>query len=307
VRAAGMKAYAMVVTNRDTGLLVAGYLDWSQLDDEIAIVPVNGKEIFLDPGERYCEFGELHWKHAFVQGVRQMENGGTEIAGSGNTSYKDTQIGRIAELKMDDDGKLQGFIRMTFTGSEALRWRQHILRTDQEQTKKDFEEELQKEVPVGVIVKTNHFLGATDYNSPLMVLVDVSGSLGTATGKRVFLPGTFFEAGSKSLFVQEKRENPVDLHFPYVVRDGVRLTLPTGFTVESVPKDAEIPLPHFADYVVKYGEANNTYSYSRLMAMANILYTSKEYPQLKDFFAKANVQDEQQAVLHVAAATAKGQ
>lgn len=305
-RASGMKAYAMAVTNRNRSLLIKSYLDWDQLDDEIAIVSVNGKEHFFDPGERYCEFGKLHWKHTFAGGVRQVD-GGTDMAYSPGSAYKDTLVGRIAELKMDSDGKLQGVIRMTYTGDEALRWRQDMLRSDEEQTKKDFEDELQKDMPAGVVVKTNHFIGASDYNHALMAMVDVSGNLGTATGKRIFLPGTFFEANAKPLFVHDKRENPLDLRFPFMVRDTVTLALPAGFTVESVPKDAEIPLPSFADYVAKYKGTETTYVYSRVVAVAGILYQKNEYPQIKDFFAKANAQDQQQAVLHVAAATAKGQ
>lgn len=306
-RAAGMKAYAMRVINRDRGLFIKNYMDWDQLDDDIAIVQVNGKEMFFDPGERYCEFGKLHWKHAFAGGVRQVD-GGTAIAESGALGYKDSQMLRIADLKLDSEDKLQGIIRMNFTGSEALRWRQDILRNDEEQAKKDFERELQKDMPAGVVVKTNHFVGANDYSNVLMVIVDVSGGVGTSTGKRVFLPGAFFEANAKPLFVHEKRENPVDLHFPYMVRDTVTLTLPAGFTVESVPKDAEIPLPNFADYVSKYKGTDTVYAYSRLMAVANIIYSAKEYAQIKDFYAKANAQDQQQAVLHLTAvATAKGQ
>jgi hypothetical protein len=306
VRAAGMKAYAMAVTNRDRALFIKSYLDWDQLDDDIAIVTMNGKEMFFDPGERYCQFGKLHWKHAFTQGVRQVD-GGTAIAESGEIGYKDSASLRTAELKLDSEGKLTGVIRMSFTGSEALRWRQDILSTDEEQVKKDFEEELQKDMPAGVVVKTNHFIGTTDYDHALMAILDVSGSLGTATGKRVFLPGTFFEASAKPVFVHEKRENPVDLHFPYMVKDSVTLTLPAGYTVESVPKDAEIPLPNFADYVAKYKGTDTVYAYSRLLAVANILYQSKEYPQLKDFCAKANAQDQQQAILHVEAAGTKSQ
>jgi len=297
----------MIVTNRDRGLLIKSYLDWDQLDDDIAIVPVNGKEMFFDPGERYCEFGQLYWKHAFAGGVRQAD-GGTAIAYSPGSGYKDSQMLRIAELKLDSDGKLQGIIRMNMTGNEALRWRQDILRSDEEQAKKDFEEELQKDMSAGVIVKTNHFVGVTDYSNALMAMVDVSGNVGTSTGRRVFLPGTFFEANAKPLFVHEKRENPVDLHFPFIVRDSVTLTLPGGLAVESVPKDAEIPLPNFADYVSKYKGTDTTYAYSRLMAVANILYSAKEYTQIKDFYAKANAQDQQQTVLHAATVTAaKGQ
>ncbi len=74
-RAAGFKAYVGVVTNRDRNLFVAEYLDMSQLDDDIAIVQVDDKEQFFDPGERYASFGELHWKHAATEGIRQTDKG----------------------------------------------------------------------------------------------------------------------------------------------------------------------------------------------------------------------------------------
>jgi hypothetical protein len=68
------------------------------------------------------------------------------------------------------------------------------------------------------------------------------------------------------------------------------------------------PFQICADYVSKYKGTDTVYAYSRLMAVANIIYSAKEYAQIKDFYAKANAQDQQQAVLHLAAvATAKGQ
>jgi hypothetical protein len=306
VRAAGMKAYDMILSERDRDLMVKSYLDWDQLYDEIAIVPVNGKDVFFDPGERYCEFGQLQWKHTSLPGVRQTDTG-TEIAISSDLGYKNTQILRIAELKLESDGKLSGKIRITMTGAEALRWRQFALQADVEEAKKNFEEELQRNMPAGVEVKTNHFIGLTDYDHALMALLDVSGSMGTATGKRVLLPGTFFEANAKPLFVHEKRENPIDLRFPYTIRDQVTLALPTDYVVESVPKNTEIPLLQFARYASGYKGSAASYDYARQMIMANVLYEAKEYPQLKDFYAKANAQDQQQLVLHVAEAAAKGQ
>jgi len=42
----------MIVTERDERVLNANYLHWEQLTDEIAIVTVEGKEMYFDPGER---------------------------------------------------------------------------------------------------------------------------------------------------------------------------------------------------------------------------------------------------------------
>ena len=56
-RAAGMKAYVMSVTNRDTNVCIPHLMNMDQLDDDIAIVNVGGKDQFFDPGERYCAYG----------------------------------------------------------------------------------------------------------------------------------------------------------------------------------------------------------------------------------------------------------
>jgi hypothetical protein len=295
-RAAGLKAWAMIVTSRNESIFNVNYLYWSQLDDEIAIVNVGGKEMYFDPGQRYCEFGKLHWKHTWTGGVRQTESG-PQLAVSPGLSYKDDTIDRYADLHMDPDGKVHGFIRMTFTGAAALRWRQAVLREDEQEVKKGFEDELQRTMPAGVIVKTNHFVGLSDYTVPLLVQVDVSGSMGTATGKRVFLPASFFEAEAKPRFVQATRENPIDLNFPYQQVDNFMLELPPNVTVESTPKNIEIPLPKTADYAEKFGVKGSTYSYGRLLAMGVPMFEAKEYPALRDFFQKANAQDQEQLVL----------
>lgn len=297
-RAAGLKAYGMIVTNRDTAILIKEYLDWNQLDDEIAIVSIGGKEVYFDPGERYCEFGKLHWKHTMTSGVRQIE-GGTALAITPPPSYKDSQTGRIAELTIDSNGQVKGYIRITFTGGEALYWRQHALRVDEDQEKKDFEDDLQGTMPAGLIVKMNHFIGLTDSDNALMAIVDASGSMGTATGKRVFLPGNIFEANAKPMFALEKRESPVYLHYPSIVEDHTNIILPAGFAVESVPKDAVIPFPTFAEYIAKYKTTDAKYMSARRLTVANLFYKKEEYSSLKDFFAKTTAQDLQQSVLQV--------
>ena len=109
-----------------------------------------------------------------------------------------------------------------------------------------------------------------------MAVLDVSGSMGTATSKRVFLPATFFEAGSKPVFVHDKRTLPVDLDYSYAVRDTVVVHLPPSFALESVPKDADIPLPKNATFKQSEGKLEAT----RLFVLANSLYTAAEYPAL---------------------------
>jgi len=307
-RAAGFKASAMAVTQRDERILNANYLYWGQLTDEIAIVTVDGKEVYFDPGERYCEYGKLDWKHTQVMGIRESDKG-TDASLTPGAEYKESVVDRRASLQLAADGQLTGTIQYSMTGVEALRWRQLALSSDAAEVMRQFDNELQQRVPPGVRVKTDHFDGLTDISQPLVAVVNVTGSMGTATGKRVLLPSSFFEASVKPPFGEEKRQNPVDLHFPYAVRDQVKITFAPGLTVESVPTDAQIPLPQSATYVAKYSGAGSSYQEGRLLAVARTVYSRDQYPQLRDFFQKTAAQDQQQIVLDrtpVTTATASG-
>ncbi len=302
-RAAGLNADAMIVTERNHRILNQGYLDWEQLSDEIAIVKVDGREQYFDPGERYCEYGKLDWLHTQMLGIRQTDNG-TEVAEVPGANYKDNLILRVANLTLSANGAVQGQIRVTMNGTQALRWRHYVLSHDEEAANRAYEKEIQAGVPAGVQVKMSHFLGLTDYTSNLMAVLEVSGSMGTVTGKRVFVPASFFEASATPLFAAQQRENPLDMHYPYIARDEVDLTLAPGLSVESVPANATIPYPQMAEYQAAYGGKGGSYKQERLLALGNTIYQKSEYPQLRDFFQKVGAQDQQQVVLDRVAAAA---
>ena len=295
-RAAGFKAYAMIVTERDQNLLNTGYLNWGQFEDEIAIVTIGGKEQYFDPGQRYCEYGKMNWVHAEVAGVRQSDAGPVLALVPGQT-YKENQVVRVANLQLGADGTLTGTLHIGMKGADALRWRQDALRNDEEAAKKSFEEILQNRVPDGVHVKVDQFVGLTDPEAQLVAVVNVSGSLGTATGKRVFLPSSFFEARVKPLFAQQKRESPVDLRYPYISQEQVTVKLAPGLSIDSLPSDTKIPFQQFAVYGTSNKHTNDTYTALREMVVGNIFYKTEEYPQLRDFFQKTGAQDQQQVVL----------
>lgn len=296
VRAAGLKAYAAYVVNRDKNLFNPSYLYWDQLDDELAIVSIGGKEVYFDPGQRYCEFAKLSWKHTWAGGVRQTDKG-TEIFTTPGPAYTDNTLSRAAELTLGATGQIQGRLYITMTGAQALRWRQAALNSDDAAIKKQFAEQLQRTMPPGVQVKTNHFIGLAGYANPLMAIMDVSGTLGTTTGHHVFVPSVFFEAGVPPLFAETHREYPIDMQYPYMVKDQFQLTLPANMTVENVPKGGDIPFAPNADYIVKFGSQPGVFAYGRLLRVANILYKASEYPQLRQFFQKVSSSDQAQVAL----------
>ncbi len=296
-RAAGLQVWPAQVVDRNRAFFDGQYLSVNQLDDYIAIVVIDGKDIYLDPGQKMCPFGLLHWKHTLASGFRLTEKG-TMLGATPAVSYKEASVQRIASLDIDEAGNVKGTVRFVMTGPEALRWRQLALENDKEEVKKQFNESMRAYIPDGVQADFDHFLGLEDYNSNLMGIVNVSGNIGTATAKHFFLPGLFFESRAKHPFVAEdKRTIPIDVHHAREEQDDVTYHLPQGYTFESSPQAATISWPSHAMLKISSTAANGSVDVVRIMAYNFALLAPNDYPGLHDFYQKAATADQQQLVL----------
>jgi hypothetical protein len=296
-RAAGLKVWPMQVVDRGRAIFDATYLSANQLDDYIAIVELGGKDVYLDPGQKVCPFGSLHWSHSLASGFRLSEKGAV-LQTTPPQTFKDAVVQRAADVDVDEQGAAKGSVRFIMTGPDALHWRQLALENDEDEVKKQFNESIQDDFPDGVQADFDHFLGLDDPSVNLIGVVKVSGNLGTQTGKRFFLPGFFFESRGKHPFVgQEKRETPVDVHFAKRESDDVTYHLPSGFTVESAPKIDGATWPDHA--ALKYGSEakGNSVRVLRNLVYNFTLLDPKEYEGLHDFYQKVAAADQQQLVL----------
>ncbi len=166
---------------------------------------------------------------------------------------------------------------------------------------------VQREMPPGIQVKVDHFLGVTDWDHTLLCVLNVTGSMGTTTAKRVFLPASFFEATSHPIFALDKRTMPIALDYPLGMQDTVSIKLPAAFEIESLPKDTDVTYPQNALYRAKFTREPGVVKSLRVFVMGNVMYKTEEYPELKDFYQKVNAKDKEPAVLEFTqAASAAG-
>ncbi|HEY2860870.1 MAG TPA: DUF3857 and transglutaminase domain-containing protein [Terracidiphilus sp.] len=306
-RAAGLQSWPMQVVNRDRAIFDGNYLSTYQLDDYVAIVKIGDKETYVDPGQKLCPFGLLAWKHAYAGGIRDSATGPKPEMTPAMT-YVQTQIQRVADLTVGADGSLTGTLRIIMGGEEALHWRHVDLKNDPDEVKKQFNEEIRGEVPDGVQADFDHFLGMENPDVQLMAIVNVSGNLGTATGKRFFLPGAFFESHAKHPFVTEdKRTIPVDVKFARMFKDDVTYHLPNGYAVESLPTATDLNWPAHALMKTKAAPITGGVQMGRVMAYNYTMLEANEYADLHNFYQKVATADQQQVVLTRAAAKVGGQ
>jgi hypothetical protein len=296
-RAAGLQAWPMKVVDRSRAIFDLNYLSVRQLDDYIAGVELDGKKVYLDPGQNMCPFGSLHWKHTFAGGLRLTEKGAVFETTPGVT-YKDSIVKRVASLDLDEAGNVKGSVRFVMAGPSALFWRQLALENDEEEVKKQFNESMRAYLPEGVQADFDHFAGLEDPNVNLVGIANVSGSTGSATGKHFFLPGLFFESRAKHPFVaKERRIIPIDVHYPELMQDEATYHLPAGFKVESLPQDANASWPDHALFNVQSNAKNGSVIVFRSLAYNFTVLDPNEYPDLHDFYLKVAAADQQQLVL----------
>jgi hypothetical protein len=302
LRAEKLTAYDMKVVDRDQGIFAPGYLSFHQFDDDIILLSIGGKELILDPGEKMCPFQTVHWKHSGAGGVRQSADG-RGAAESPLQAYTANTLMRTGDLTLDNQGNLDGSLRFVMTGQEALRWRQAALENDESEVKKQFDKWIAGMVPDGVEAHIDHFLALDDPDSNLVAVIKAHGAIGSATSKRLILPGIFFEARGSHPFVdQAKRLEPVDMHYGEQVSDQVVYHLPAGLAVESAPQATKIPWEGHAVLIIQSKAEPGQITVARMLARAFTFAKPEEYQSLRDFYQKVASADQQQLVLTTAPA-----
>ncbi|MDT7818217.1 MAG: hypothetical protein QOJ42_8133, partial [Acidobacteriaceae bacterium] len=303
-RAAGMKAYVGRVTNRDRVVFLKAYQTLSQLNDDIAIVNLNGKEQFFDPGSRFCPYQHLEWKHTMGAGIRQSDAGG-EIFQTPGESYNFSRTLRVADLTMDQEGAVTGTIKMTYSGAPGLYWRQRFLQGDSESLNRELRTNAERLLPGSLELKIISIDKLEDYEQPLVANFEVMGRLGSSTGKRLLLPANLFEVNSKPAFPHEKREIPVSFSYPRMNQDAVRIKFPPALALESVPPVTQLNFQKFAAYATKTESTPTSFTIRRDYVLGEPFFLPAEYAELRSFYSKLENKDQESVVLTTVPVTAR--
>ena len=300
VRAAGLEAYGVQVADRRRRTFDPNMLSLGQLDALVVYLRIDGKDVFLDPGQKFCPYGQLHWHHMLAGGLQQNIQG--PIFTPPNLS-KDGIVAHSADLTLDEHGLVTGSVKVLMNGPEALRWRQLNLTSDASEVQAQFIESMKQLLPQGTSPAFDRFEGMETPSTNLLAVVKVSGQLASPTGKRLLVPAYFFSTGAHHQFVDEPlRTIPVDLHYTEQVIDDVIFHLPAGYTVESTPQPTQLPWPQHGALVTKSTSAPGVVDIKHIYARTFVLLDAKEYPALREFYQKIATTDHEQLVLSPAAA-----
>jgi len=294
-RAAGLETYLMRTVDRSRGAFDPNYLSLNQFDSRVIHLRLDGKDIYLDPGEKLCPFGQLHWSHSLTAAV---EEGGKEPVFTPPNNFKDAVSAHSADLALDPRGSVTGTLKVLMNGPEALRWRQLNLLAGSQEVQRQIGESIRAILPQGFESEIAAVQGLESVAGFVSVSAKVSGQLGVATGKGLELPGLFSITNIHPEFISERtRETAVDMHFAEQVIDDVVYHLPAGYSVSSAPQSAQLAWPDHAAFVVKTQPGDGMIEIKHISARAFVLLDPKDFSALRDYSQKVAASEQQQLVL----------
>jgi len=302
-KAAGFEAYPVLASSRNEYFFQPPRMNSRELNSNVVLVKLNGKELYFDPGTAFAPFGLLPWAEAGVGGLKLDKDGGSWIT----TTLPESSASRIerkADLKLTDEGSLEGKITVTFTGLEALSRRLELRQKDDTARKKYLEDQLNEYVPATIEAELKAQPDWKGSSEPLVAeyQVKISGWASSA-GKRALLPVGLFGATEKHLFEHAHREYPIVFSFPFKKIDDVTIQLPLGWQVGSVPKDVDQDVKA-AEYIFKSDGQNGTLHFNRVLRSDLYMVPTDKYGALRSFFQVVRSGDEQQIVLQPGTAAA---
>lgn len=297
--AAGFDASALLVVGRTNRLVDDRVPALLQADSKIAVVLLNGKNVFLDPGTRFCPYGLLRWMRTATTAV-QVTPGPMRSFPTPTPVSGDFMISRTADVRLSDNGSVAGTLIVEYRRGEALERRIDALNTDEAGRRRQIEDEVKAWLPGDAVATLVKIEGWEATDAPLIAQFDLRiPGYASATGKRLLTPVFLFQSKPLYAFTAATRRYPV--YFPYAFSeiDSFVLAIPSGLVVESVPAAVEVQ-PAFAHYANNSQLTGKELIAQRSLMVNRMNFPPKDYPDLKNFFAKVKEGDGLQVVLHPA-------
>jgi hypothetical protein len=303
VRAAGIPASLIWVPDRSQELFIKQLLSTHQFDAEIADVQLDGKDVFLDPGTKFCPYRIIDWRYTGVEGLRQSPKG-ADFGQTPAPGYSESVTTRLAKVSIDEHGILTGTVSLMFKGTAAMHQRQAGGKTDAEGRKKLLEDGLREILPGNSEIALTNSPDWDNAEAPLIAQFHISCPFAVAAGKRLMLQQHLFQVNEKPRFSATQRTNPVYFRVPWQEADEVHLQIPSGMEVESLAPDDTVKLQYALYKSVHKQEAPDKIFSRRDLIMGQEVFAANEYKEIKGFFDKVKADDDQPALVRLSSSVA---
>jgi hypothetical protein len=286
--AAGLDVRISHTGDRSDFFFSPEYADEYFLSNADIAIKVGNEWKIYDPSAAYLPLGMLRWGEEDNDVLIPDPKETIFIKTPLSPAEKSQEKGK-ADLKLSEDGTLEGDIVLEYTGhlgAEKKEYNDDDSPTQREETLKELYKERMSAAEITQIKIEN----VTDPNKPFTCRFHVRvPGYAQRTGKRIFFQPAFFQKGIEPLFPTNQRKHDIYFHYPWSELDEVEITLPAGYELESpegrqpikagATGSHELRIMVSDDHQVVRCVRNFTFG-----GKNNILFSAKKYSTLKQLF-----------------------
>jgi hypothetical protein len=287
---ADIKVYPVLVSTRDNGFVREATPISSQFNYVVCLAKWEDKSVLLDATDKFLPIGTLPERCLNGNGFMIAKEGFKWIGLMPTTKTRTTIS---ADLTLAEDDALKGVLKIDRTGYHSVSARKLFVAKGQSEYVKEFVGSKSWEL------SKSEFQNENDLQNPFKEIhqLNINEHL-TVAGNTYYLNPFIMGKEESNPFKRETRNYPVDFGAPFDNVYIIKVTLPTGFAVEEMPKSKVLALPNnAARYIFNVAQTGNFINITSSLSINKGFFSQEEYPNLREFYSQIVAKQAEQIVL----------
>ena len=277
LRYAGIDANPILISTRGNGISLSP--SRTAFDYVIAGIELENQVILLDATNKYSLPNILP--------IRDLNWFGRIIRKSGSSASIDLMpksnsvdvVNLMASI--NQEGEVSGKIREQYFDYNAF-----IFRNSYNGVSKDsYIEKLEKRYS-GLEITDYDVQNSSDLSKPIVESYSFSNNnVSEIIGDKMYISPMLFFTRTENPFKQETREYPVDFVYPHQDKYNISLTIPDGYTIETLPQPAAMAMPDgLGKFSYNISKNNNQVQLLYSLDINQAIISPEYYEALKNFY-----------------------
>ena len=282
LNAAGVPTEAVVLSTRANGVVNKLYPDLNSFNYVIAKANIGDQSYLLDATEPLLPFGMLPLRCLNDQGrVFSLDKPSYWIDMTTPQREKTTYS---IDLTLQDDGKLKGTLTRFSTGYSAFLKRAEVKKFN---STDEYFDHVSGDIH-GIKFTKSSISNVDSLDNPIAETYQVElNPSDKMVNNRIGLSPFLIEQIKTNPFKLARRDYPVDWGMPSEDRYIVTVHLPSQYTLENPPQPISYGLPNQGgNFITDFTTDGSTLTFSYITRINHSVYSTEEYPYLKELFNK---------------------
>lgn len=294
LREAGIPAYPILTSTRSHGLVYEQYPILDQFNHMMLLTDIDGNRMFLDVSDPLRPMGYPKVNALNGRGLLFKFNE-EEPTWIDITPPKDGVDILVYQMQLDEEGTMTGTIIGAHKGYNAIPERDDFMN---DSTGLHWKKRLVKRFPDAEI-KSARYGNLMELDKTFTDTIQVSiPNAAQVAGDLMYLPPILWSSFSENIFKMKERYYPVNIPYPFQEQFVMKLKLPAGYTVESLPSTLNKALPaNGGSFFFATNINENQVQISGRFNITKLEFSPAEYPALKELFDQVISKYSEQIVL----------